>query len=201
MVTRRIYILFVCLFAFTSFSNTSYGQTSTEAKIIDCRSLEEKFDVWLLYSKPYSGPCHTFHPNGKKSSEAVFQNGRIHGVLKMFYKSGRLSETVVYENGIPDGKVVYYYDSNQVSETGMVLNEEKSGEWKTYYENGQLKAIENYLNGELHGPTKAYTEKGMLQMEGNFKNGLQDGIWTFYDPKTGKKDGTLEYRNGKPKEN
>jgi antitoxin component YwqK of YwqJK toxin-antitoxin module len=98
-----------------------------------------------------------YFQNGKKSLDASYLNGDLHGKRIMYHSNGKVMDDTDY-----------YYDT-------------RHGESKEYYANGTLKEIENYYYGSSDGVSRGYYENGKLKWERNYKMGELHGWCTFHE--------------------
>ena len=96
-------------------------------------------------NEKYSGPI--FVKEGDRTTEGVFLNGKLHGVLKVF-RQGRLQTYSEYKEGLQDGV------------------------FKRWFESGQLREESFYVNGQLHGLQTEYERNGDIDKQFRYQNGV-----------------------------
>jgi uncharacterized protein len=103
-----------------------------------------------------------YYKNGKKSLEAGYLNGDLHGKRKVFSSSGKLMSESEFYYGASHGA------SREYSASGTVLSVRNyhygrlTGKSETFYDNGTRRSEVNYRNGERHGWTRYYDRSGKL---------------------------------------
>ncbi|MBS1638127.1 MAG: hypothetical protein JST26_19600 [Bacteroidetes bacterium] len=103
-----------------------------------------------------------FYQNGKKSLEATYFNGDLHGKRVIYNANGKKQLEDSFEYGSSNGAETEYYYSGNIKSTTNYEYGYLQGASKEYYENGKLKKESFYVNGNLHGPVKYYDESGKL---------------------------------------
>tara|TARA_Y100000782_G_scaffold115634_1_gene163575 strand:+ start:41859 stop:43448 length:1590 start_codon:yes stop_codon:yes gene_type:complete len=102
---------------------------------------------------------NVFHyPNGVKSSEGNFKNGKPDGLWKNYYKTGEL-KSIGYRNAF-----------------------ELDSIWKFYREDGILIEEIEYDSNKRNGITKVYNEEGFLITKVNYQNDKKNGRELEYYP-------------------
>jgi len=120
-----------------------------------------------------NGPSKMYYENGKLSSEAIFKNDKLDGLIKVFNQYGNIESGTVYNDGKRvEGAV--YYENGQIKQDIMFKNDIQEGPTKIYFKSGRLQEA-FYHNGKVEGLVKDYFESGALQSELNYKDGQLDG--------------------------
>lgn len=99
------------------------------------------------------GVSKFYNKNGNIQSEETYIHGeRIE--VKEYYENNQISTEMLFKDGKIEGLVKYYYESGALRCTMHYKNGELEGTSKCYYENGNLESEEFYKNGELNGTVK-----------------------------------------------
>ena len=109
---------------------TLIGQT------IDCSQIKDRNGIDYIddYKTPFTGTCVQYHPNGKKSFEGQYKNGRTCGTCKWYYDNGQIKEQVQYildkDNwSRPDGKCIQWFSNGKIMEVVNYREGSYEGEW------------------------------------------------------------------------
>ena len=97
-----------------------------------------------------------YFPNGKKSSEGNFENGKPEGYWKTYFESGILKSEGNRENHLLDSL------------------------WKFYREDGALEKMITFAKGKKNGLTYLFNEEGLLIAKEPYKDDLKDGLGLYF---------------------
>lgn len=114
----------------------------------------------------------TFYPNGAKSTEFNFVEGRL------------------------AGKQVRYYSNGQISEERTIENSDYNGPYRRYYEEGKLMYEAFYKDSLLVGEERHYDKDGAVRTNNYFYDKLH-GMQQFKDLLTGNTT-SIYYHYGRP---
>ena len=175
-----LYPRLVCLallFAACQPQNAPQGKAETKdgpgPPDLDSIQLEKRADG-LHYEKgaekPFTGT--DIEPDRKKAEEenrlgfvmvSPYQDGLLHGTLKVYYPNGDLQEEVVYEKGARKLSTAYYKGGQKKHHVAFNAKGVAEGPYVRWYENGQLETEGNFdENEKFHGDHKIYDEAGAL---------------------------------------
>ena len=118
------------------------------------------------------GPFMRWHPNGARSVQGNFVNGKPDGLFINWYPDGRKAQETGYKNGLLQGTSVKY-----------------NKEGKKIFEG-------TYNAGTKHGRFHYFTRSGSPKSEGSFRNNIKDGLWTIFNQQ-GKPRSKITFRDGK----
>ena len=134
-----------------------------------------------------------YYPNGVKSSEGNFRNGKPDGYWKTYYESGVLKSEGNRKNYELDSLWKFYNDSSTLILTINYAGGKKNG-LKTTFRPGET-MTEIFIDDIKQGNTSYYYPDGKLKLTIPFVDGLEQGIAREYAP-----DGTvityMEYKKG-----
>lgn len=134
-----------------------------------------------------------YYPNGIKSSEGIFRNGKPDGYWKTYYENGLLKSEGNRKNFELDSLWKFYDDSSRLILTINYSGGKKNG-LKTTYRPGET-MTENYEDDIKQGLTTYYYPDGKVKLTIPYVNGLEQGFAREYAP-----DGTvityMEYKKG-----
>jgi hypothetical protein len=120
--------------------------------------------------KPFTGT--DIEPDRKKAEEenrlgfvmvSPYQDGLLHGTVKVYYPNGELQEDLVYEKGAKKLSTAYYKGGQKKHHVAFNAKGVAEGPYVRWYENGQLETEGNFdENEKFHGDHKIYDENGKL---------------------------------------
>jgi antitoxin component YwqK of YwqJK toxin-antitoxin module len=76
----------------------------------DDKAFSYQHDILFYQGKPFSGVLDTFFPNHQKSSERVYNQGKLEGWETQWYENGRLSEKRFYQNNQKFGHHIAFWE-------------------------------------------------------------------------------------------
>ena len=140
---------------------------------LDSITLEKRADG-LLYEKgaekPFTGT--DIEPDEKKAKEenrlgfvmvSPYQDGLLHGTLKVYYPNGDLQEEVVYENGARKLSTAYYTGGQKKHHVAFNAKGVAEGPYIRWYRNGKIETEGTFdENEKFQGDHKVYDEDGTL---------------------------------------
>lgn len=115
----------------------------------------------------------SYYPNGKKSAEFNFEQGRL------------------------AGKQVTYYTNGQIAEERSLENLDYNGPYKRYYEDGKLLYEAYYKDDQLTGAEVHYNKDGDVVKSYNYENDDLHGVQVVQDAQAPKTT-TIYYYHGRP---
>lgn len=114
-----------------------------------------------------------YYPNGKKSSEGNFKNGKPEGYWKTYYENGSLKSE------------------------GNRINHRLDSLWLFYNSDGTLKQEIMYRDAVKHGVQKNYNQEGLLVSLERFRNDTLNGFMEYYDPDSQHLNELKPFENGR----
>jgi len=141
-----------------------------------------------------NGKYTKFNPNGTKSEDSTFIEGKRNGNTIFYFASGEKKSEGKYEPVPPKpttnmdkyNKSLMQCAEMEEGSGGEIVNR-KIGEWKDYYPNGKIFATGKLEGGIKTGEWKYFSSKGMLRAQGKMKNEIN-----FEEGKLFDEDGVLE---------
>ena len=132
-------------------SYAAWGQTIK----VNCNEINDRnaIDYKNGEKTPYTGDCVSYYPNGKKSFEGSFKNGKNYGTSKWYHENGQIKEQIIRT----------FIDSD-----GYSRPEGKAMKW---FQNGNIMEVVNYKSGQLDGEWYELDIKGKKIKKGLYKNG------------------------------
>ena len=89
------------------------NQPETEA-VNDTELVKRQGVTYRINSeKPFTGKSVGFHPNGQKSLEANYKNGKEHGPWLMWHENGQKQIKGNYKNGLQQGLWIVWHKNGQ----------------------------------------------------------------------------------------
>lgn len=141
-----------------------------------------------------NGKYTKFNPNGSKSEDSTFIDGKRNGVTIFYFPTGEKKSEGKYEPVLPKpttnmdkyNKSLMQCAEMEEGSGGEIVNR-KIGEWKEYYPNGKIFATGKLEGGIKTGEWKYFSSKGVLRAQGKMKNEIN-----FEEGKLFDEDGVLE---------
>jgi antitoxin component YwqK of YwqJK toxin-antitoxin module len=126
---RYMPYFFLLIFVFTACKSDETAEEEVDYCDCEMLALDNLYNHFYLEdrSKPYTGVCKLFHPNGQLKQERELVDGKNNGYYRVYSESGVLLEDGGFLNNRHHG-VFKYFDEN-----GNLIVEAE-------YENGVRKA-------------------------------------------------------------
>ncbi|MFQ3676091.1 MAG: hypothetical protein SNJ64_06070 [Endomicrobiia bacterium] len=138
-----------------------------------------------------------FDSTNELAAEGFFYDKKRDSVWKYYGQKAILCAEERYVKGVKHGvKKKFYEDGKTPVEEIWYKNGKLDGPWLRYYQNGKLRMKTQHINDKREGPFYSYTSEGIITLIGHYKNDLNDGIWQFFDEKTGKQIKTMKFIKG-----
>lgn len=128
-----------------------------------------------------TGEMLHFHANGQLARQASFVEGMRHGPRRQWYENGQLMSEALFNNGVLHGEVTEYHQSGQTSSRSEWAYGRREGDFESWHPNGQRHIIAAYKNDLLQGEAREWHEDGNLRSIGMWNEGVRDGTWKWYD--------------------
>jgi hypothetical protein len=120
--------------------------------------------------KPFTGT--DIEPDRKKAEEenrlgfvmvSPYQDGLLHGTVKVYYPNGDLQEDLVYENGAKKLSTMYYKGGQKKHHVAFNAKGVAEGPYVRWHPTGKLETEGTFdENEKFHGDHKVYDESGTL---------------------------------------
>jgi antitoxin component YwqK of YwqJK toxin-antitoxin module len=127
-----------------------YSQT------VDCKKIKNENGIDYIddLKTPYTGDCVQYYPNGKKSFEAQYKNGRACGTCKWYFENGQISQQITYildnkNMSLADGKYTKWFQDGKIEEVINYKTGMYDGEWFQLDKNGKIIKKGLYKNNKL----------------------------------------------------
>ena len=138
----------------------------------------------------------SYHPNGAVKRVLYVTDKKIlDGIYTSFNTKGGISDKMTYKDDQLEGAYKIYYESGELKESFFYRSNKTDSIYESFYPDGKPEAKYTYLAGKRQGLCENYYENGEPSIKGNFIAGKEDGETNYYD-RTGKKYGSLTYRDG-----
>lgn len=123
-----------------------------------------------------------YYPNGQKSAEGSFVNGKPEGFWKNYYEDGVLKSEGKRVNHELDSIWLFYYENGLLKEKVNYSQSLKNGITSEYSEEGFLLAQYPYENDTIQGMAKLYfADIQRVQLEKNYEDGIATGMGYEFD--------------------
>jgi len=117
-----------------------------------------------------------YYPNGNKSSEGYFENGKPNGYWKTYHENGKLKSEGNRKNFQLDSLWRFYNEEGMLDSEIEYANNRKNGLSKTYNKEGLLVRIDQVLNDTLVRISKLYyPEEQRINYELPYEKGKLNG--------------------------
>lgn len=139
----------------------------------DLTTVDEKspaFKAWNSTTVPH-GVSVRFRENGEIERVGYYDEGLLHGPLKVFFSEGRTQHITYYKAGVPHGKIISYYENGELLAEGNYVEGKLEGDYARYYETGEREALFRYANGVLDGKAIEWYESGKERANRLYKEG------------------------------
>ena len=90
-----------------------------------------------------------WYENGKKRSEAVFEDGKEHGKQTTWHKNGYKRSETVFKDGKEHGRQILWHDNGNKKAEIEYQDGKYHGAYTCWHKNGQKSLEETYHAGEL----------------------------------------------------
>jgi antitoxin component YwqK of YwqJK toxin-antitoxin module/Tfp pilus assembly protein PilF len=120
-----------------------------------------------------SGKFVAYYPNGNKSIEGEYVNGKFNGKVTEYFTDGKISEDENYKYGDFEGEQKYYYSNGNPKKIQSYNCDELDGTGTYYYENGKMKSLEYYILGDNFGKWSFFNENGDLVKQTTWYDDMQ----------------------------
>ena len=96
--------------------------------------------IWVIPPPHFTGRWTLYHVNGRKFTEAYFQEGKMNGRFVCFNSDGTQYSIYHYNHGIEDGEYVRFYPDGHIQYKCMVIAGWPAGKGIAYNEDGSVHA-------------------------------------------------------------
>jgi antitoxin component YwqK of YwqJK toxin-antitoxin module len=106
------------------------------SRSVNSQQLEERDGLMYEINQldPYSGKVETFYENGQKQIEAIYVDGREHGLRAAWYENGQKMLEKNYVHGKPHGKKEEWYESGKKWSEKNYVDGKEHGKYERWYE-------------------------------------------------------------------
>lgn len=139
----------------------------------DLTTVDEKspgYENWKTTVVPH-GVSVRFRESGDLERIGYFDQGLLHGPMKVFYPKGQLNHVTTFNHGKPEGKIYSYHENGQTLAEGQYEDGKQSGDYVRYYSSGEREVLIPYVEGEVHGKMIEWYENGNEKTECHYVNG------------------------------
>ena len=140
----------------------------TDVTLVDETSLGSK--TWKSTIVPH-GVSVRFRENGKIERIGHYNQGLLHGPLKVLFPSGKLQHLTSYKEGKPHGKILSYFENGKIASQGAYVEGKLEGDLIRNFETGQRQAVFPYKEGLLQGKFIEWHESGREKAVRFYKDG------------------------------
>lgn len=137
-------------------------------------------------------------PNGNKSYEVVYKDGKRNGKQTNYHFTGGKSSEQTFVDGKIEGKEPWWDENGKLYREYEYKLDTPHGTWVWWYDKegkGTKTAEATWKEGLKDGPYRWWHDNGQLGVEGVYKENKQQGTWKYWD-RDGKLTETREYKDG-----
>ncbi len=133
----------------------------------------------------------------KVTSGFTQQEPNPNGFNVFYYPNGNKSSEGNFENGKPNGYWKTYFENGQLKSEGNRTDFELDSLWKFYNEEGMLESEIEYAHNRKNGIAKTYNQEGLLVRLDEMKDDTVVGISKFYFPEEQRVQFEKPYEKGR----
>ncbi len=133
-------------------------------------ALQMKGTALIVYPLVRSGLFNYYYNNGKKQSEANYDENKFLDKSTGWYPDGTIRYQYNYKDGYYDGKWTYYHPNGKIANVGLYSQGRAIGTWYHYYPSGKKRKETNWANGKREGRCTGWFEEGLTKFEVTFAN-------------------------------
>ncbi len=141
------------------------------------------------------GVFTNWFPDGRKAQETGYKGGLLHGTSIKYNKEGKKIFEGTFNAGVKNGRFAYFTRSGSPKTDGSFRSNVKDGMWTTYNQTGKPRSKISYREGKKEGRAELYYPDGSMQSAGNNQDAKPAGPWTTYF-RGGAKKSQGSYTNG-----
>ena len=213
---KRLLLIVLPLFISLGFSQQLFTVVDTDegnnVKITYYKETQNKLEK-VKYKE--------YYPNGQKSSEGTYKDGKGDGLVTQWRENGKKGYEGTYKDGKLDGLTTVWYENGEKKFEGTYEGSIKNDKWTWWYPNGQKKTEGKYIYyiqtsgntvvrqkkktfdfGSNYWYNMGFSPQGDISgsvypiHESTYKDGKQDGLWTMWY-ENGQKRWEGTYKGGK----
>ena len=117
-------------------------------------NLQMKGTALVVYPLVRSGVYEYYYNNGKKQSEAIYDENKFIDKSTGWYPDGTIRYQYNYKDGYYDGKWTYYHPNGKIANVGLYAQGRAIGTWYHYYPSGKKRKETDWANGKREGRCK-----------------------------------------------
>ena len=165
-----------------------FAETAVKLSELECSAPNEHYHRNHCSSsgQPFSGVAERKNQANVLIHQAVYRNGKLHGVIKDWFPSGQLQLQTRYAEGVLNGTQQRWHPNGQNAERVGYKNGLRQGKSRSWFNTGARKHSSKYSNGQLQGTITEWYVSGSKKSARSFVNGVQAGQSTEW------------YENGQP---
>ena len=123
-----------------------------------------------------------FYDNGALKSHIPFQNGQLHGEVRLFWESGTPKRVAQYAEGVREGRDQLWNEQGILIDEGEYTKGQPIGVHRHYFADGKIQEELNY-HTSLRFDRKEWNAAGKLIFEGLFAPDLTYTERVFLEPR------------------
>ncbi|MFK7928718.1 MAG: BRCT domain-containing protein [Myxococcota bacterium] len=133
----------------------------------------------VVDSPPEDGEHEERYPSGQLKSKGRYQGGEKVGAWTSFHANGAKRADEVFEDGVLHGPQRYFHDNGECSDQGRSEHGKSEGRWDSWHANGQPRVSYNYVAGLMDGEIEFLDPDGQSKATGQYREGKLVGQWCW----------------------
>ncbi len=150
-----------------------------------------------LKKETKNGLFSWYSPEGVKTEESYYENGRMNGSHKIWYENGQQKLIGKMTYGEKDSTWIWWYENGELWTIADYKDGKVNGRWITFYENGVKKEFYIAKDNKFAGIGEGWDSTGIKQFDINLDPELKNGDFKLFYP-----DGILmgqgQIKDGRP---
>jgi antitoxin component YwqK of YwqJK toxin-antitoxin module len=118
------------------------------------------------------GVAISFFPDGKMERVAFYDQGILHGEMRLFHQSGALKTVCSFSQGKKEGQFISYYEDGKKMEEATYENDKIIGDHISYHPNEMRAFLTPYVDGLMHGTALEWYSTGALKSTKQLQKGV-----------------------------
>lgn len=171
--TRRLLITVACgalLVTLATRVTLANAASPPHAKLTLVKGVVMKGD------KAFSGHLTEQYPDTRPKRNALYRNGRLHGVARGWYANGQLEYERMYSSGRETGVHRGWYENGGKRFAYTFQDGVPNGVQQEWFENGRTYSLFHYAGGHEQGAQQMWNADGTLRANYVIRSGRRYGL-------------------------
>jgi antitoxin component YwqK of YwqJK toxin-antitoxin module len=169
--------IFILVVVTSSFGIRWVAESKSEVVINESELiLNAQKGLFIYNESPFTGTAISADFNEMIIESASFKDGKRHGLITRFFPNGVKSYESNYQNGRIEGKSFSWWSNSNLRSESTYIDGELAGVQRKWYTSGAQFKETNIENGLEVGLQRAWRENGKLYVNYEAKNGRVFGL-------------------------